>query len=309
MASHMQIYESKINKKNVKKMDIPSVPPEKVKGGDIIGELYANIFILSKKKSGKTFIVRTILNECSGPNTIIFLFVSTHMKDPAWEQIKQEFSAKGIQFHAFVDIREGKENYLEKVKKDLDSKFGKGIDGQSLQKDPYSEAKMAIDSFDKSVSHVVRFGPPERIKHAIFTGEEAIAEEEEAEKRPRAPRKIAPEYIFVFDDMGDQLRVTAVAAFLKKNRHYRCKCIISSQWYSDLMPSAKKQIDYFILLPEIPDDSLLNIYKIANITIPIDGFLKLYKHVTMHKYNFLMIDTVNHQFRHNFNKLIDLRFV
>ena len=48
------------------------------------------------------------------------------------------------------------------------------------------------------------------------------------EKPERKTKKIVPEYIFVFDDMSDELQNKNIATLLKKHRHFKTKIICSS---------------------------------------------------------------------------------
>ena len=48
------------------------------------------------------------------------------------------------------------------------------------------------------------------------------------EKKERKLKKLAPEYIFVFDDLGNDLRHPAITQLFKASRHYKAKVIVSS---------------------------------------------------------------------------------
>ena len=54
---------------------------------------------------------------------------------------------------------------------------------------------------------------------------------------PKKP--VAPECIFIFDDMSAELRKEDINCLLKKHRHYKCKIILSSQSTTDLNPSSR----------------------------------------------------------------------
>ena len=41
------------------------------------------------------------------------------------------------------------------------------------------------------------------------------------EKKEIKPKKLAPEYIFVFDDLGNDLRHPSITQFFKTSRHYK----------------------------------------------------------------------------------------
>jgi len=129
-----------------------------------------------------------------------------------------------------------------------------------------------------------------------------ICNDEDDEKpKHRKEKKMSPEYVFVFDDLGAEMRNPAVNLLLKTNRHYRCKVILSSQYVNDLMPESLKQIDYFLLFGGHSIDKLEKIYKDADLPVTFDLFLQLYKNATENKFNFLYIDTRDIKFRKNFN--------
>jgi len=71
----------RINNKKVKAIPIPDEDKRPIKGFDICEEVYANIFLCARKKSGKTSAVFKIMKECSTKHTIIIIFCSTVHKD------------------------------------------------------------------------------------------------------------------------------------------------------------------------------------------------------------------------------------
>src|SRR5690606_2304413 len=65
----------RINNKKVKAIPIPDEDKRPIKGFDICEEVYANIFLCARKKSGKTSAVFKIMKECYTKHTIISFFV------------------------------------------------------------------------------------------------------------------------------------------------------------------------------------------------------------------------------------------
>ena len=88
---------------------------------------------------------------------------------------------------------------------------------------------------------------------------------------------------------------------LKSHQHYKFKCIISSQYFNDLPPDARNQIDYMLLFPNIPMDKIKDTYKELDLSIPLEIFLTCYKNSTKQKYNFLYLDVRNDLMRKNFS--------
>src|SRR5258708_7862615 len=56
----------KINNEVVKAIPLKCVPVDKIKGYCLFPDLYGNIFLVARKKSGKTSTIFKILKECIG---------------------------------------------------------------------------------------------------------------------------------------------------------------------------------------------------------------------------------------------------
>ena len=110
-----------------------------------------------------------------------------------------------------------------------------------------------------------------------------------------------PKYIFIFDDLSNELRDPYVAHLLKTNRHYLSKVIASSQYVQDMMPSSRKQQDYWMLFAGHSEDKLAVIFKDADTRVTFNQFVQMYKQVTSEPFQFLMIDVVNDVYRRGFN--------
>ena len=120
------------------------------------------------------------------------------------------------------------------------------------------------------------------------------------EKKPKIIRKYkSPDYLFVLDDMGKQCQ--KFSEFLKIQRHFSSKCILSSQYINDLALMQLQNLDYCILFGGHPQEKLEHIYRNIDLSLPFDLFLKIYKDATTSKFNFLYIDIRNERFRKNFN--------
>lgn len=126
-------------------------------------------------------------------------------------------------------------------------------------------------------------------------------DDDEGEPKKRKSSKIAPDYIIVFDDLGNELRNPLVNQLLKTNRHYKAKVILSSQYVNNLSPESRNQIDYWILFGGHKEDKLEVIYNDSDIYIPFNLFMKLYGHATDKKYGFLYVDKNEGIFREGFD--------
>ena len=77
-----------INDKIVNKIPLPEEDTRPIKGFDVCPEVFSNIFLCAKKRSGKTSALFKVLKECATKKTVIVVFCSTLYKDPNWIQIR-----------------------------------------------------------------------------------------------------------------------------------------------------------------------------------------------------------------------------
>lgn len=265
------IHIQTINNEKVKPIPLPKVENEKIKGFEMFPEVYSNIFLVARKKSGKTSVIWKILKSCAGKKTNVIIFSSTIHKDANIMHIIKHFKNKGNSIESYTSIKEDGEDKLKELLDRLKNEY---------------EEESSEDE--------------EKIKHKINLFRE---EEEEKDRKARKPSKLYPEYIIIFDDIGNELKNPVINQLLKTNRHYKSKVILSSQYVNDLSPESRKQIDYWILFGGHKMEKLKIIYDDADINIPFEDFINLYIDATKEKYNFLYIDTRDVTFRKNFNKL------
>jgi hypothetical protein len=260
------IFQQKINNVIVK----PVIPdggepnPEKIKGFDFIPLLYANIFLCAKKKSGKTNLIHLLLSELVTKDAEVYIFASTVYKDATYEEITKMLEKKKVKYEtytSFIYHRTG-ENILQSILDEIDAE---------AEKD---------DSFSIPKPKGPRFLEPERKKKSGAQ---------------------SPERIFVFDDLGQDLRDPNISQLLKTNRHNKCKVILSSQYLTDLQPQAIKQLDFVFLFRSFNEEKLVRIYELLDLSIPLDRFITLYHFATAEPYNFLYVNVRQEQFRKNFN--------
>ena len=254
----------------------PVIPPiEKqgllVKGSKLFPDPYSNIFLVARKRSGKTSAIFKILRECMTKDTTLICFVSTIHKDRTWQLITKYFENKGNNVLKYTSLMEDGINQLEALVKHLENE------------NPEDEEE----------------------KEKVIQGRGVLKfndDEEEIKGEGKRKSKYVPlEYIIVCDDLSDELKNKSLVSLLKKNRHFKAKVIISSQYLNDLLPESLKQIDYWLVFKSIPEEKLQHIYKMADISIPYELFIQIYKKATEKMYSFLYIDTQREQFRRNFN--------
>lgn len=112
-----------------------------------------------------------------------------------------------------------------------------------------------------------------------------------------------PLYVIVFDDISDCLRQgRIVESLVKKNRHYRCICIIAQHQIRDVAPGTRSNINYLILYKNIPLKDLECIYDTYFNNMSFERFLEIYNDAVEEPYSFLFINTDNNNdIRKNFN--------
>ena len=259
----------KINDHAVKPIAVPIVEPDKIKGYDLIPKLYCAIFVCAKKESGKTNTIFKILKECTGKKTHLIIVSSTVFNDHNWIEIVKHFEKKKIKVTVNTSLEDAN---VPSIVTELEENARKEIE----------EAKNA----EKKVE------APPKIK---------LFHDDDEKPKERKEKKIAPEYIFVFDDMSTELRNKSIAALIKKHRHFKTKVICSSQYVNDLAKDARKNIDIFLLFGGHSVDKLQEIYDNCDLQIPFELFLSLYANATKDKYSFLYVDRNCGVFRKNFN--------
>lgn len=254
---------TKINNVKVKPIIGGAVDITKIRGTQLFPSLYPNIFLLGKKRSGKTSVIFKILKSCAGKKTIVHIICATVFKDDTYEAIEEMLKKKGCEVNKYTSIDEK----LSDIITDL----------QAEDKQTEPEKK-------KERKPVMVFGD----------------ESDEEEKKEPKDRKISPEQIFILDDLSHTLRSPVVAELMKKNRHFKSMVICSSQNLNDLLPESILQLQYCLMFPHIPREKLVEAHKKLDLSTPLNKFLELYYYATKEQYNFLYVDAMD-KFRQNFN--------
>lgn len=262
--------------KKINNQSVKPIPLEKntlpVKGGEVFDELYSNIFILGRKKMGKTCCIYKILKSCVNKNTNLIFYVSTINKDASWIKICEYFENRGNPIQTYTSIDE------KPLLEALDECYFEPSESEESDDETYVD--VAFDCHDTD--------DPQEVKK---------------KKYKYKPKYVAQDVIFVFDDQGMALRSKEISDFLKKNRHFKAKIIISSQYLNDLQPQALKQLDYILIFPGQSEDKLKLVYKHLDFSVSYEKFASMYKMATQKKYNFLYCNSQKEEFRKNFNYL------
>ena len=319
----------------LKKINNEVIKPMKISGGSdtrpvlgesLFAEVYANIFLCARKKSGKTCAIQTILKQCSGRNTTILAFVSTVNKDSNWIAIKKWAAKHKIAFEGFPSIKEHKIDFLDRFLHRLEDEaeedqIGSGSDSEEERGTGNRVYKGAgakpMNLFGDSRgngdydSEGSDEDSAEDEEEAMFGGgrvEPTIQEKRLFDKRNKTSlvkrdKYQAPEYIIVMDDLSHELKLPSVVSLLKKNRHYKLKIIVSSQYLNDLKPESIRQLDYVLLFKGQTEDKIEKIRKECDLSIDQETLIKVYNDATKADYGFLYVDVRNDAYRKCFDHL------
>lgn len=263
----MSVSKIKIKADQVKVPKIETYDDRFVVAKDWFSIPYSNIFISASKKSGKTILIYNIMQKCAGKNTKVFIFCPTFENDKTYKAIIEMLEDKGCTVECFKDLDD-----LHDVTQNL------SID------EPEEE-----EYIDKEIK--------------VIYGGKIITVTESKKINKKKDKKVYAKNIIIFDDISPELKNVGVAALLKINRHLHSKVIISSQHLYDITPQCRGQIDYLCLFPGISFKRLENLYTSMDCHTDIENFLKYYRDATSKRFNFLMYDKGNNEFRKNFTEL------
>ena len=283
-----------INQQYVKAIPIPDEDKPPIKGYDICEIIYANKFLCAKKHSGKTSALFKIIKECAVKKTVIIVFCSTIYKDSNWIEIRKYFEEKGMDMRVFTSIFEDGEDQINKLINELNEE---AKEKEGIKEDKEAVEEHPIDKCDDILDRLANM--------QLCAVPHNEAEEEVITKKSKSKKKCkyqAPEYIIIFDDLSSELKSQSLLTLLKKNRHFKTKLIISSQWVHDLLPESRKQLDLFMIFKGFPDAKLSEIYKDCDSGIPFETFCKIYKKATKHPFSFMYINTRSDSYRKNFSE-------
>ncbi len=264
-----------INNIKIKPVVHLALEQNEILGYDYFPTLYSNIYICSRRRSGKTTLIYNILKHCVNKRTNVVFFCSTIHRDSTYKLILEMLEKKKVNVMTYDHFLNGKENILTGIIEELNN---------DLETQEQEKIKKDEDKLD-----------PKPIMQ-LFPKEEAL------ERKPRKPKRLSPEYVFIFDDLGNDLRHASITQLFKTSRHYRAKVIVSSQYIHDLSNSCIKNLDYTLIFKSFNREKLLVLFEALDLSIDFELFEKLYLDATAEPFNFLYVDSRENTYRKNFNK-------
>ncbi len=303
--TEIRIVSSKINDIHITPVVQNGGEPDlaKIKGAEFIPSLYANIFICAKKKSGKTNVIHTLLKNLVTIESEVFIISSTIYKDKTWTAIRKMLKKEDVDYRNFTSFIEPKSGVS--ILPDLIA--GKPVSDDEGEEAPMSKKQKKLAFADPRVTLLREDAKTHMWDIGLARGNAyeqpfTFMQHPRAPKERKKPKLKAAEKIFVFDDLGQELRHDSISQLMKTNRHQHAKVILSSQWITDLHPQAIKQLDYCLLFKSFNKEKLERIHSLLDLGILYDEFEALYKYATSTPFSFLYIDVRNEQYRKNFNE-------
>lgn len=269
-----------------------------VKGQCILGDSpYINIMQVAPTFGGKTTATFNILKQCVQPGqTKIIAFVPSIYNDENWIAIREYFEDLGNELTIYTSLKneQGKDLLKEYVKDFTEEATIK--DSQRKKKKEKSKNK---NKYKTDKNRLIYFGDSD-----------SESDDDNIDVKKKNKCKYA-EYIFIFDDISDELRSKNYETLMKYARHFCILTISSSQDAKDINPATIKQMRIWMLFKNIDDERLYHIYNKLGLRISYDLFKKYYDYATKDYYdendkelknhNFLYFAPRLLQFRRNFN--------
>ena len=193
-----------INNQRVKPIPIPSdLDKRPIKGYDICPEIYSNIFLTAKKKSGKTSALFKIMKECCDKKTIIIIFCSTIYKDENWIEIRKYFEKKGNDIRVYTSLYEDGEDQLQKLIDELSN--------EAQEEDQKNEEKeeLPVNRCEDILERLTNM-------HLAASGRALPEPEPEKKKKVKKSKYRCAEYMIILDDLSNELKSPSLTTLLRE---------------------------------------------------------------------------------------------
>jgi hypothetical protein len=108
-----------INNEIVKPIKLQTLDIKKIKGHCVLPDPFCNVFLVAKKRSGKTNAIFKILKSCANKYTSVIIFASTVYKDDNWIEIVKYLNKKKIPVETHISIFDDDINQVEELVESL----------------------------------------------------------------------------------------------------------------------------------------------------------------------------------------------
>lgn len=276
------IRSKKIN--NVKIQLLPKVDFNKdnIKGQKLLNQStpYFNLAIISKKFSGKTTMIFNVIKNIINTDTTIVIFANTVYTDNSYLKMVEHFEEKGNVCMTYDSIfdEDGEnlvENYLHQFNEVNKQKLMEEMKKKNNIEEPCNKIDVDSDS-----------------------------EDDDVKTYKRKPKKMAPEYVFCFDDISNEIANKSIIKLTKQHRHYKSCVLLSSQQLHDIPKQMLIQMNYISVFKNFDLEKLEYIIKHCALNIDLPQMKKYYEYATSGDFNFLLIDRDKEEYKKNFNELL-----
>jgi hypothetical protein len=301
-----------INKFVIEKIVFPD-ENKNIKGKDISDSLYNTILMIAPPNSGKTTVIRNLIHKIAGKATEINAFVGTIKNDKMWKTICEEWeSLGGTPIKKYNSIWDDK-NYnqllmkIDKLKEDADRRALENLDKRlKAEKRIRFEDNRKLGIEEPNINGVIKVDKKNAINEE---GQQDFFKNPEEKDKNKI---MVPAHLFIYDDLSRELRSKTLTRITKEFRHYKIYNIISTQDYMDIPKDAREMVQIFILFPGVAEDRLKKVHIEAGIDptkINFRLFKFIYRNITSQPHQFLFINRVKDDYRHNFDKQIDIEAI
>ena len=262
-----------------------------VKGWQLIPELYTSIFIAAASgASGKTTLLHHLLLQSTIKGNHVWVFSPTHDTDPIMMDLCDKLTRKGCYVHCFDDIIQNGVNMLESLLQSIKEEENKP---PQEDKDPVVNTGL-IGAGDGSF---LQFTPPEP---------QPVVKK----RKPAKPKWRTVKHHILLDDLPrnslNETKYGAVENLVRKNRHFKARVYISSQFILAISPSAMSNISHFLIGKFYSEEHMKRLYNRLQLSITFPEFYSLYKEIMLKKpYSFMHISR-DGSIRVNFDKPLQL---
>lgn len=297
----------RINNVEVKPIKIKGKDNRLAKGHDMFPMPFFNTFILSKRNSGKSVLVANILKKCCRKNyTTVVIFSNTLYKDGTWITLRKWCKKNHIDFVGHTDIKFTDSNGVKhdalwdllKKGREVGEEQVLDSDESDSEDDSGSDSEEDEDEDIPEEDQKQYFNYSTKAKN-VSNSYKCVSETPSAKLEYST---IAPKLFLVFDDISSDLKLPSVQELVKNSRHYEACCCFSSQAVVDVLPSCRKNANYFCLFSGLNESDLERIRVDGSLPISIETLMKMYKEATKKRFSFLYIDCDTQQFRINFDR-------